>query len=946
MIRPGNCETNVIILFVTEKLDKETCEKYLIISVLLGAWSSPPPEISAGWLAQTESEQIRKWVNRWYLEACFRASQSGHLLLQSLGDRRSNYFDQLAKNYSKNWRERFYKVMFVNRDQLLKLQTSFFISCPQLHDMRALLPGSVELALYDETAQLLHPSSLHHIIWLGLNSKLPEFKCTIFDGLQYSINNLKNCAAETLNQLDILAFIYCATICARNFYGPNKTPLPVCLTERICTYAQESWFSASYKVFQKQYEGSDLGHLRLTLIHGIESIRCVGNHGLHVGLLVELAKLFAAHEEFVKESTKREFIGERAMLYWNTAIPLLERMKGNQVVKYPSKDKLLFDYRRERELTSTEISNYLEEGKLYLACKLKEQNEYDSALEMFQNLKSPYATFYQAQIYKKLAQQQIKQQMSEHVTSEMRSQHIIFLSKARDCFYLTLDRLREPHVDRKHPLNLELGTEIETIEAQLSQIDPDLNDVDNISNVSSVSDQHRNRTLQINSTPFRNFSRGEARPSPERLEAQIRQIVTKDSVVTNILEQNRQLLDNYKKLCDEIRDLKEEFKGTGIGGILNKVRDDLADIKIGLDQIPLIKKELQEMKKDLQDLKKEGKICEQDLYDVLEEDYRSQVNYAPQQLPGMFHYPVYGYPQAFDQFPQATLTNPQATLTGATFPKTPPVNVVITSSDPVPTQTISTTIPQLSVTIPPHHLKKTPHNYQIPLPVPIPQLTQPPLMTPLLPVTTQNLLSNYSSPKYSSITSTSLTEPEPEEHIEEHDPCPDFVPICPLPDEVEVKTGEEGETVLFKERGKLFRWVDKEWKERGVGDLKILHNLETKKVRILMRRDQVHKICANHLLTSDMELQTMLSSDRAFVWAANDFADEEMRLEKLSIRFKTPEQAAQFKIAFNNAKKLVVDTPTEKSSTEKPEKETKAKTVIQTPTKPATPIIPKASDGK
>jgi len=80
----------------------------------------------------------------------------------------------------------------------------------------------------------------------------------------------------------------------------------------------------------------------------------------------------------------------------------------------------------------------------------------------------------------------------ESLTSEMRSQNIILLSKARDCLYLTLDRLREPSIDKSHPLNAELGTEIEVIERMLSRIDPDnchnRNECDGMSdeNISSV----------------------------------------------------------------------------------------------------------------------------------------------------------------------------------------------------------------------------------------------------------------------------------------------------------------------------------------------------------------------------------------------------------------------------------------------------------------------------
>ena len=57
-----------------------------------------------------------------------------------------------------------------------------------------------------------------------------------------------------------------------------------------------------------------------------------------------------------------------------------------------------------------------------------------------------------------------------------------------------------------------------------------------------------------------------------------------------------------------------------------------------------------------------------------------------------------------------------------------------------------------------------------------------------------------------------------------------------------MKTGEEDEDVLFSERSKLFRFASetKEWKERGLGEFKVLRNKATRKIRFLMRREQVH----------------------------------------------------------------------------------------------------------
>ncbi|XP_074188422.1 E3 SUMO-protein ligase RanBP2 isoform X3 [Rhinolophus sinicus] len=126
-----------------------------------------------------------------------------------------------------------------------------------------------------------------------------------------------------------------------------------------------------------------------------------------------------------------------------------------------------------------------------------------------------------------------------------------------------------------------------------------------------------------------------------------------------------------------------------------------------------------------------------------------------------------------------------------------------------------------------------------------------------------------------------------------------FEPIVSLP-EVEVKSGEEDEEILFKERARLYRWDRdvSQWKERGVGDIKILWHTLKNYYRILMRRDQVFKVCANHVITKTMELKPLNVSNNALVWTASDYADGEAKVEQLAVRFKTKEITDCFKKKF------------------------------------------------
>jgi Ran-binding protein 1 len=110
-------------------------------------------------------------------------------------------------------------------------------------------------------------------------------------------------------------------------------------------------------------------------------------------------------------------------------------------------------------------------------------------------------------------------------------------------------------------------------------------------------------------------------------------------------------------------------------------------------------------------------------------------------------------------------------------------------------------------------------------------------------------------------------------------------------------------------RAKLFRFdsSSSEWKERGTGDVRLLQNNDTKKVRLVMRRDKTLKVCANHAsesfhllmtrmlntmtlfirkVTADMHLQPNIGSDRSWVWkVAADYSESPPTAETLAIRF-------------------------------------------------------------
>jgi Ran-binding protein 1 len=82
--------------------------------------------------------------------------------------------------------------------------------------------------------------------------------------------------------------------------------------------------------------------------------------------------------------------------------------------------------------------------------------------------------------------------------------------------------------------------------------------------------------------------------------------------------------------------------------------------------------------------------------------------------------------------------------------------------------------------------------------------------------------------------------------------------------------------------------------------MKILKNPETGRCRILMRRAQTFRVCANHFILPEMTLRP--NGEKAVIWHAADFAEGKEIQETLCVKFKGPEVVQQFKTAFETAR--------------------------------------------
>ena len=98
-----------------------------------------------------------------------------------------------------------------------------------------------------------------------------------------------------------------------------------------------------------------------------------------------------------------------------------------------------------------------------------------------------------------------------------------------------------------------------------------------------------------------------------------------------------------------------------------------------------------------------------------------------------------------------------------------------------------------------------------------------------------------------------------------------------------------GETLLNKGTG------EKTWKERGIGEARILRHRERQSLRFLMRREKTMKIIANFRIDPRIQLEPNTGDDRSWVWSCQDFSEDVSEGKTFALRFCNSEAAREFK---------------------------------------------------
>ena len=146
----------------------------------------------------------------------------------------------------------------------------------------------------------------------------------------------------------------------------------------------------------------------------------------------------------------------------------------------------------------------------------------------------------------------------------------------------------------------------------------------------------------------------------------------------------------------------------------------------------------------------------------------------------------------------------------------------------------------------------------------------------------------------------------------------EFVPVVKL-EQVETASGEENEDVLFEAKSKAYRFTEGEWKERGLGPIKLLQDKDSKKIRVLMRREKTLKVCANFFVKPGTKVEEHAGSEKARVFTTMDCSDGDIRpvMVNMCVKFGSAEKAQTFQDEFEKAMEVMKQFEGEESEEKK-----------------------------
>uniref|UniRef100_A0A8L0DRV4 RAN binding protein 2 n=1 Tax=Oncorhynchus mykiss TaxID=8022 RepID=A0A8L0DRV4_ONCMY len=954
------------------------------------------------------------------LLASDRKSQAGHMLLNLKPETHTFVREVVEAFGNRSGQGALFEFLF---GPLAPVGTSF-IGNDDIRSINTQAPEISDLTKWDNGSIQLHGGDLQQLCWLGLQwsllaqrPALRDWLKQLFPRLNLETSKLDTNTPESICLLDLEVFlcgvVWCshtqlqerARITSTDQHEPRCLPLP--LLHRLFTDRQRDWWDAVYRLIHKRAAPGMSAKLRMTVQHGLSTLRAGEKHGLQPALPIHWAQHLSSAGFGVNSYCDHEYI-RRSVHYWNVVLPLLDKIKRRRGIPEPLDP--LFIHFPSRDIEIPSVKGFEEEAKIAFATLLDIEGKTEEAIATLETINNISSNWHLARV-------------CSEGRLQLPSYNQTFKSWKHD---MTFNHIH--CVMSQLPVSMEEVMDLlNDVKQQLEESGEAMDEEDDGGPVHS-SLKFTKPAASVSCVKFAPLT-----PSPSKsLASPSKRHLISPKTPPHWAEDQKSLL---QMLCQQVESLKNEVHdlrhhssdsmasphqrmyGDGYGaesmqeGYPPAQTFHGAPLTVATTQAPSMY------------------YNQSPAYNAGQYLLRTAANVTPTKAPvyGINRLPpqqhMYAYQQPTNTPPlqstPACIYPPQDQVFGAPLRFESPATSLLspyseeyyghsqpTTNPPLPEPGYFTK-PSIVPVQPPKSIEGKPVGFgKISFGQPIP--AEPPklpsfgagivaqstpssaafkfnsnfksndgdftfksknnesllgLLTSDIPTKSEgpsegkpqeppsqggiftfgpksasefsfadtiqiqdkpNLFGKFDQPfSFTDVTTPvfGLANTAEEEkgaesnndstHVEEDEDGPHFEPIVPLPDKVDVKTGEEEEEEMFCNRAKLFRFdaETKEWKERGIGLVKILKHNTSGKVRLLMRREQVLKICANHYITPDMLLKPNAGSDKSWVWNAVDYADEEPRPEQLAIRYKTEDEALLFKTKFEEAQKIVPKSP-------------------------------------
>uniref|UniRef100_A0A5F5PQW2 RAN binding protein 2 n=1 Tax=Equus caballus TaxID=9796 RepID=A0A5F5PQW2_HORSE len=827
-----------------------------------------------------------------------RLSQSGHMLLNLSRDKQDFLKEVVESFANKSGQSALYDALFSSQSP----KDRSFLGSDDIGNIDVQAPQPDDLARYDIGAIRAHNGSLQHLTWLGLQwNSLPTLPAIrkwlkqLFHHLPQETSRLETNAPESICILDLEVFllgvIYTSHLQLKekcnshySFCQPLCLPFPVC--KQLCTERQKSWWDAVCSLIHRKAIPGTSAKLRLLVQHDINTLRGQEKHGLQPALLIHWAKCLQKTGSSLNSFyDQREYIG-RSVHYWRKVLPLLKTIKKKSSIPEPTDP--LFKHFHSADIQASEIGEYEEEAHITFAILDAVNGNIDDAMTTFESIKNVVSYWNLALIFHRKAEDIENDALSPEEQEECKN----YLRKSRDYLIKILD-----DSDSNLSVVKKLPVPLESVKEMLNSVMQELDDY------IEGGPLYKNGSLRTTDSEIKYST-----PSPTKYSlSPSKSYKYSPKTPPRWAEDQNSLL---KMICQQVEAIKKEMQELKLNSSNSGSPHRWPTENYGPDSVP-------------------------DGYQGSQTFHGAPLTVATTG-PSVYYSQSPAYNSQYLLRPAANVTPTKGSSNidskstkegfsfsipvsadGFKFGIQEPGNQEKKSEKPFGNDTgfqaqdvssqkndSGVIFGQTGSSFTFADLAKSASGEGFQFGKKDPNFKG-------FSGAGEKLFSSQSDKMADKADTSADFEKDDDAYKTEDSDDIHFEPVVQMPEKVELVTGEEDEKVLYSQRVKLFRFDAEisQWKERGLGNLKILKNEVNGKLRMLMRREQVLKVCANHWITTTMNLKPLSGSDRAWMWLASDFSDGDAKLEQLAAKFKTPELAEEFKQKFEECQRLLLDIP-------------------------------------